>query len=285
MVEFIHNPAFKFYRHSITDKNFMELLLEKHSPLSAIFHLAAIISVPYSMDHVKETMEINHASSLFLHAKAMEFRCRAFIFAGSAAEYGRPLLKPALEEDAGDPMSPYGLSKHLVSLAIEESGYGCSLRFFNIYGPTRAKPGPYDGVVRKFLERAQQGLPPIIYGDGLQMRDFLFLGDALRALLTAAGFMPGGPLTGIYNVGTGRGVNINTLAELIARMANIPNKPKYCPGRQGDIYCSVAENSKLLRHTGWIPDTLLRQGLAMTIAGMRKLAKQPGSETALKHSA
>lgn len=272
MAEFMQHPAFKFYEKSITDTGFMHALIDAHAPIAAIFHLAAIISVPYSMDHAVETMQVNHAASIALHDKARQSQCRTFIFAGSAAEYGRPLYRPALETDAGDPVSPYGLSKYLVSQAIEQSGYGCSLRFFNIYGPTRAKAGPYDGVVRRFLERAQEGLSPIIHGNGLQIRDFLFLGDALRALMTAAGCMRGKPLSGVYNVGTGRGVNINTLAELTARLARIPHAPRYVEARAGDIACSVAENSRLLRHTGWVPATRIKEGLSLTITGMRELA-------------
>jgi UDP-glucose 4-epimerase len=272
MRDFNQHPAFKFHERSITDKAYMAGLLAENAPLAATFHLAAIISVPYSMDHAEETMEINYDASLSLHTLARAFRCGAFVFAGSAAEYGKPLSRPATEEDAGDPLSPYGLSKHLMSTAIQKSGYGCSLRFFNIYGPTRAKPGPYDGVVRQFLARTQEGLSPVIHGDGSQMRDFLFLGDAVRALLTAAGILPGGPLTGVFNVGTGRGSSIRDLADLSLRLAHVPKKPEFSPVRQGDIHFSVAENSKLLRHAGWIPSTPLEQGLALTLEGMRRLA-------------
>lgn len=272
MTDFIDDPAFLFHNKSITNTLFMEQLIKKHSPISAIFHLAAIISVPYSMDHVAQTMKVNHEASCFLHSKAIQYECRTFVFAGSAAEYGSPLLRPVFEADAGDPISPYGLSKYLVSQAIDQSGYGCSLRFFNIYGPTRAKAGPYDGVVRKFLERTQAGLPPIIHGDGMQLRDFLFLEDALRALTTAAGFMRGWPLSGVYNVGTGCGVSINMLARLTVRMAKRTNKPIYAEARQGDIRYSVADNSKLLRDTGWIPGISIKEGLAKTVAGMREIA-------------
>ncbi len=271
MRDFVDHPSFSFHERSITDKPFMAALLADNAPLAATFHLAAIISVPYSMDHAEETMEINYDASIHLHALARANECGAFVFAGSAAEYGKPLSRPATEEDAGDPLSPYGLSKHLVSLAIQNSGYGCSLRFFNIYGPTRAKPGPYDGVVRRFLERTQEGLSPVIHGDGSQMRDFLFLGDAVRALQTAAGFLPGGPLTGVYNVGTGRGSSIRDLADISLRLARLPGEPEFGPTRQGDIHFSVAENSKLKRHAGWIPDTPLEKGLAMTLEGMRRL--------------
>lgn len=285
MADFFSHPGFRFHKESITDTQFIEWLVKESSPLAAIFHLAAIISVPYSMDHADETMRINHEASILLHAKARRFQCRTFVFAGSAAEYGRPLLRPALESDAGDPISPYGLSKYLTSRAVEQSGYGCSLRFFNIYGPTRAKPGPYDGVVRKFLERTQAGLSPVIQGDGLQIRDFLFLGDALRALMTAAGVLGNRPLTGIYNVGTGRGVDINMLAKLTARMANIPHRPEYVAAREGDIRCSVAENSKLSHDAGWVPTTLIKKGLSLTVAGMRKFAAAPEREAAYPYAA
>ncbi len=278
MADFYGHPAFEFHEHSITDSGFMAWLLAHLPRLSAVFHLAAIISVPYSMEHADETMEVNHDASLTLHELARTFHSKAFVFAGSAAEYGRPLSRPAAEEDAGSPASPYGLSKYLVSKAIEASGYGCSLRFFNIYGPTRAKPGPYDGVVRQFLERTQQGVPPVVHGDGLQTRDFLYLDDAVRALLTAAGFMPGGPLAGIYNVGTGAGVTIRQLAALSLRLAQMPDMPEFGPSRQGDIHFSVAQNSKLLRRAGWVPDMPLSRGLLLTIDGARRLSEPLESE-------
>jgi UDP-glucose 4-epimerase len=271
MIDFMDHPAFHFHKRSITEKDFMAELYEKYGALLAVFHLAAIISVPYSMDHAQETLEINCDASLSLHKLAKESGCGAFVFAGSAAEYGRPLSQPAREEDAGDPLSPYGLSKHLVSLAIEESGYGCSLRFFNIYGPTRSKPGPYDGVVRLFLNRTELGLAPTILGDGRQMRDFLFLGDAVRALLMGAGIPSGEPLRGVYNVGTGQGTSIEQLAHRVMRLAKMNGKPEYAPMRQGDIRFSVADNSKLKRDTKWTPDTRLDRGLPLTIEGMLKL--------------
>lgn len=271
MVDFRNHPDFEFHERSITDTDFMEELLQRQNGLSGVIHLAAIISVPYSMDHAEETMEINCGASLNLHGLARRAGCGAFVFAGSAAEYGRPLSQPAREQDAGDPLSPYGLSKHLVSLAVEESGYGCSLRFFNIYGPTRAKPGPYDGVVRLFLDQARQGLAPTILGDGLQLRDFLFLGDAVRALKRAAGVPAGEPMRGVYNVGTGHGTSIEQLARRIMRLAGVDGEAQYGPERPGDIRFSVADNDKFRRVAGWVPDTLLDHGLPMTIEGMHRL--------------
>ena len=271
MSDFRDHPAFTFYERSITDKLFISWLFKKHAPFRAVFHLAAIISVPYSMDHAEETLQVNYEASLALHDEARLSECGAFVFAGSAAEYGKPLDRPAREQDAGDPMSPYGLSKHLVSLAIDASGYGCSLRFFNLYGPTRAKPGPYDGVVRIFLDQARRGLAPTILGSGRQTRDFVFLGDALAALRMAAGLGQGGPLTGIYNVGTGQGTSIAQLADLTMKLAVIDGQPEYAAGRPGDIMFSVADNTKLKRATGWASSTTLRDGLVQTIEGMESL--------------
>lgn len=275
MADFRDNPAFTFYERSITDTLFLAWLFKKYAPFAAVFHLAAIISVPYSMDHAEETMAVNHEASLALHDQARQSGCGAFVFAGSAAEYGKPLERPAREQDAGDPMSPYGVSKHLMSLAIDTSGYGCSLRFFNLYGPTRAKPGPYDGVVRIFLDKVRQGHAPVILGDGKQTRDFVFLGDALHALQIAAGLGPSAPLTGIYNVGTGQGTSIAELADMAMQLAVIGGQPKYGAERPGDILFSVADNAKLRQATGWVSSTTLRDGLAMTMEGMKSISEMP----------
>jgi len=273
MQHFHMDPLFSFYEGSITDTGFLKTIFARHGPFSAVFHLAAIISVPYSMEHAEETMRVNHEASLQLHARTRETGQGTFVFAGSAAEYGRSLSKPAREEDAGDPVSPYGLSKHLVSLAIEESGHGASLRFFNIYGPTRSKPGPYDGVVRLFLDRADKGLPPVVLGDGRQTRDFLFLGDAVEALLRASGLMAGPPLIGIYNVGTGQGTSIAQLAHHVSQLYGLTQHAQSDPERPGDIRFSVADPAKLRTATGWTPEILMERGLPLTIAGMRALTR------------
>ena len=276
MQDFTMNPNFYFYQGSITDSHLLDTIFAKHGPFSTVFHLAAIISVPYSMDHADETMRINHEASLALHSRARKNGQGTFVFAGSAAEYGRPLARPAREADAGDPVSPYGVSKHLVSRAIEDSGYGAALRFFNIYGPTRAKPGPYDGVVRLFLNRAERGRAPVVLGDGGQVRDFLFLRDAVEALMRAAGLKGGRPLSGIYNVGTGKGTSIMQLAHHVRTLYGLTEDIGSGPERPGDIRFSVADAGKLLAATGWMPGTLMERGLPRTVEGMRRLGVAAG---------
>ena len=283
MADFYGHPDFEFYERSILDVTFLENLFCELPRLSAVFHLAAIISVPYSLEHPEETMEVNYKSSMILHELAKKYGCKAFMFAGSAAEYGNPVFRPVKEEEAGNPLSPYGLSKFMVSTAIEQSCYGCSLRFFNIYGPTRAKPGPYDGVVRAFLQRTQQGVPPVIHGDGSQTRDFVYLGDAVMALLLGAGFGSTEALSGIYNVGTGKGTSIRELAMTAMLLAHMAGTPECGPARQGDVYNSVADNSKLRKATGWLPRTTLQWGLASTVAFMEKVAVEQKDQLRVAH--
>lgn len=263
MAGFCGHRGFSFHEMSITDALAIHALFTESDAFDAVLHLAAITSVPYSMQHPDATMETNHAASLALHSLAEKSGVKAFVFAGSAAEYGRPLARPACEQDAGDPVSPYGTSKYLVSRAIEASGYGCSLRFFNIYGPGAGKPGPYEGVVRLFSEKARQGEPLTILGDGLQVRDFVFLGDALQGLLLAMGMGSGPPLTGIYNVGTGQGTTIRRLADLVLRRTGGRQGVVFAPERPGDIAHSVADVSRLRAAAGWTPSTSLEQGLAL----------------------
>lgn len=266
LATFRDHPNFFFAERSITEPGLLASLGAGASLFQYIFHLAAVISVPWSMEHPEETLAVNFESTRALHQEARESGARAFVFAGSAAEYGRPVEGPVREDQAGDPQSPYGLSKLLASQYIEASGFGCSLRFFNLYGPARGKPGPYDGVVRRFLALALAGSPLTIHGQGGQTRDFVFVQDALSAILTASGLTNGGKgLCGVYNVGTGRSTSVLNLAELTIALSGGGSELKMLPRRAGDIEHSLADPSKLLRATGFRPDTPLEKGLAQTL--------------------
>jgi len=128
------------------------------------------------------------------------------------------------------------------------------LRLFNVYGP--GQTGTYAGVVSKFIERDKRGLPPVIYGDGTQTRDFIHVADVARfveAVLDRGA-------AGVFNVGTGRAVSIRELAAAVMRLAGLGGEPAYAPPRSGDIKHSVADVSKA-RALGWEPRVPLEEGL------------------------
>lgn len=270
LLPFKDHPHFRFVERSIAEPGLMASLSQGSGFFTSVFHLAAIVSVPWSMDHAEETMAVNYAATLALHQEALELGAGAFVFAGSAAEYGRPISGPAREEQAGDPQSPYGWSKYLSSKHIEDSGFGCSLRFFNLYGPTLGKPGPYDGVVRRFLAMALAEAPLTVYGQGEQTRDFVFVRDAVSAVVAASGVANGGiGLRGVYNVGTGRSTSVLDLAKLTIDLAGVRCGVHRLPKRAGDIEHSLADGGKLFAATGFRPATPLAEGLRHTLEWFR----------------
>lgn len=265
LAPFAEHPGFSFHERSIQEPGLVADLAGRHGRFDAVLHMAAVVSVPWSMDHADETMAVNHAATLALHAEARALGAGGFVFAGSAAEYGLPVEGPVREEQAGEPQSPYGWAKFLASKHIAESGFGASLRFFNLYGPARGKPGPYDGVVRRFLAMALEGRPLTVYGDGGQTRDFVWVYDAVHAVLLAAGLVGGrGPLAGVFNVGTGRSTSVRELAGHLLALTGKDLPVEHLPERAGDLRHSLADTSALARAGGFTPATPLELGLART---------------------
>lgn len=288
MAGFEDHPGFVFRRASIEEPGLWDRLFPQDGPFVAVFHLAAIVSVPYSMQHEEETYEINERASLRLLAAAELNGARRFVFAGSAAEYGAEDRLPIREEYADETtvqLSPYGRAKYLVTRAVAESPIGVSLRFFNIYGPRQDPASPYSGVISKFMACAAEDQALTIFGNGEQSRDFVFVQDVVDAYLAAAG-LRGGPLApGIYNVGAGHPVKILTLGWLILVLTGKPYLAMTCvegeertpegeqvclfyPVRSGDIPHSVADVGRLTA-AGWSARTVLSLGLARTIAWYR----------------
>lgn len=265
LASFKAHRNFAFHERSIVEPELLAELSGKHGRFDAVLHMAAVVSVPWSVEHPEETMAVNHAATLALHQQARDLGVPAFVFAGSAAEYGRPVDGPVREDQAGDPVSPYGWAKYLSSKHIEESGYGCALRFFNLYGPARGKPGPYDGVVRRFMAMVLNSQPLTIFGDGGQTRDFVYVYDAVKAVLLAGGLSGREPLSGVFNVGTGRATSVTELAELLADLAGQKLPITYLPERAGDLRHSLAETSRLEAIRGFRPDTDLKAGLRITM--------------------
>ncbi|MFW5837707.1 MAG: NAD-dependent epimerase/dehydratase family protein, partial [Desulfovibrionaceae bacterium] len=137
MERFRGNPEFTFLERDIRDPGLWDEVLQRLPGLAHVFHLAAVVSVAWSMDHEEETLETNYKTSIQLYNHAVNAGVRSFVFAGSAAEYGDEPRLPIKEEYAVEgaiQVSPYGRAKFLASRRIENAGFGCSLRCFNIYG-------------------------------------------------------------------------------------------------------------------------------------------------------
>lgn len=193
-----------------------------------VFHLAALPRVEYSMQHPRETHEVNVTGTVNVLA-AVQKGARV-VFASSAAVYGN-IDAPKLSEDLSvSPVSPYGLHKYVseryLSLASELYGTSTvSLRFFNVYGPRLDPEGPYALVVGKFLKLSKENKPLLITGDGTQTRDFIHTQDIVSALIKAGE----STLVGkgeVINIGTGKGMSVNDLADVFG------GPREYIPARQ-----------------------------------------------------
>lgn len=272
MAGFQEHPGFRFLRGSVLDPGCVREMLALGGAGARLFHLAAISSTQYCLEHPEQAMRLNRDAALELHAAARRAGFATYVFSGSAAEYGDAPRVPVAEGDATGrtvQLSPYGAAKYQVSARVGGSGFGTALRFFNVFGPRQDPDNPYSGVISKFLDAALAGQSPVVHGDGGQSRDFVYVGDVVHACLLAAGVVDGRARFGIYNVGTGVETTILELARTVGALAGSGAPVRFAPARRGDIRRSLCDPSAFAAATGWRPGVGLRQGLAPTLAWMR----------------
>ncbi len=272
---FLSIPEFSFHEVDIRDRNSMMEIFKNSRPIDYFFHLAAVVSVPFSVEHPDITEETNYKATIWLLSACAENNVKAFIHAGSAAEYGNEKRLPIKEEYATDEtkhLSPYGRTKYLASKEVARSSKPCgvSLRFFNIYGPRQDPSSQYSGVISKFIDQSLKREPLTVFGDGLQTRDFIFVKDVVDIYLKAAGIDPesgetGALYQGIYNVGRSKAITINELAEIIKSIVNPDLPVAHLEPRPGDIRHSRADIEKTVKTFGWKPRWEMKDGLVETI--------------------
>lgn len=245
-----------------------ETLVKAMKGQEYVFHLAAIVSVPYSVEHPKKTHEVNATGTLKVLHAAKEAGVKRVIYASSAAVYGDEPSLPKTEESPLKPQTPYALQK-LTSeyyCLMYHSLYNMEtviLRNFNVYGPRQDPSSPYSGVITKFVSIIKDGKQPTIYGDGMQTRDFVYVGDVVQAYMKA---MTAKNATGqIFNIGTGIQVSLKELLVHLGELLGKKITPKHEAGKQGDIKHSVADISKAKKLLNYKPELLFHEGLQQTI--------------------
>jgi UDP-glucose 4-epimerase len=263
-----------FYKGSITNSALVDSLLANHS-IDTIFHLAAIVSVPYSCAHEEETIRINYDGTRTLCELARMNGCRALVHAGSSAEYGDLAPLPAREQYiTGKTMqnSPYGRTKYKAGrfVAGQREIIGTSLRCFNIFGPRQDPTSQYSGVISKFMECVTHRKQMTVFGDGEQTRDFIYVKDVAAAYCAAAGLTgttsAGTETERIFNVGSGAPISINRLAEKVISLSGVKVPIANISPRLGDIKHSFADISRIQDTLSWRPRTGLEEGLKETYA-------------------
>lgn len=229
-----------------------------------IFHLAAVVSVPQSMEEPEETELVNTIGTLILLQAAREHRTRRLVLSSTCAVYGDEPTLPKLEPMLPYPKSPYAVSKLAAEgycqLFNESFGVETAiLRYFNVFGPRQDPSSAYSGVISIFVDRMSQGRVPIIFGDGEQTRDFVFVSDVVQANLLAA--ETPGAAGQIFNIGKGHQISINHLYKSLARIFEIDSKPNYQPPRSGDIVHSYSNPAKAKSVLDWSAKVDFEEGL------------------------
>jgi nucleoside-diphosphate-sugar epimerase len=240
-----------------------------------VFHQAAVPSVPWSVAEPVKSNEQNLGVAVRLLAAAREAGVKRVLFASSSAVYGDSDVLPKHEELPPRPLSPYGLQKY----AAETYGrlfhrlYGLetvALRYFNVFGPRQSFNSHYSGVVARFCTAAVRGEPPVIFGDGLQSRDFVYVANVVQANLLAAQ-APAARVAGqVFNVAGGVSISLLDLVAELGRLTGRPFQPRFEPPRLGDVRASWADVTRLQQAAGFRLEVPWQEGLARTLAFYRE---------------
>jgi len=237
---------------------------------SVVYHLAALPSVPRSVQQPLESHRATAQGTLAVLAAAERAGVRRVVLAGSSAVYGDPPGLPKQEGMAPAPQSPYAAAKlaselYAASWASRSALETVSLRFFNVYGPRQDPDSPYAAVIPIFGRRVREGRPMPVFGDGGQTRDFIFVADVVRALLLA-GTVPG--ISGrVYNIAAGRPVSVLEMGRALAAVMGKSPEFEFLPARPGDLRDSFADVAAAQRDLGFAAAVPLEEGLRRTLEG------------------
>jgi UDP-glucose 4-epimerase len=234
-----------------------------------VFHQAALSSVQGSIADPHTTLEVNTIGTLNVLEAARDAGCLRVVFASSASIYGDAPGLPKTEAMTPQPLSPYAISKlageHLCSVFTRIHGLETlALRYFNVFGPRQDPSSPYSGVISRFLRALQTGAPPIIYGDGEQSRDFVYVDNVVAANLRAA--MADRAAGGVFNIASGQGVTLNALLGTMADVVGAEVHAQHEPARPGDIRHSRADITEAGKVLGYTVEVSVSDGLQRTVS-------------------
>ncbi len=264
------DPRAEFRRMDILDEG-MPAFVAQFAP-DAVVHLAAQASVVESLRDPERDRAVNALGTEAVAKAAAAAGAKRVISASSAAVYGEPAELPLRETSPTVPINPYGASKleaeSLLAGALEGTGTDfASFRFANVYGPRQDAAGE-GGVVAIFCDRIARDEPPVLFGDGSQTRDFIYVGDIVGAIVSAlfsdAALATGGNGRGAYNISTGRRTSLTELVMAIRVVAGYLGKVESAEPREGDIHDSVLDPSAAAAAFGWEAHVELDQGMAST---------------------
>ncbi len=254
-----------FYQMNVADKSIVDIFLKEKPDI--VFHLAAQIDLRFSVTHPVRDAETNIHGSLRVMEACVRSKAKKIIFSSSGgAIYHSGAKKPTPETAAALPKSPYGVAKLAFELYLRSAGdnYGLpsvSFRYANVYGP-RQNTGGEAGVIGILARQALAGKRSTIFGDGKQTRDFVFVDDVVDANVRA---MKAG-VRGVYNIGTGKETNINTIADLVLRELGSDLRPTHGVANRGEERRSCLDVRAARRALGWKPRVGIEEGISRTVA-------------------
>jgi len=254
---------------------------------AAVCHLAAVASVTQSLADPVGTGSVTHGGTVNAVRMAVDADVPRFVLASSCAVYGDAAQLPVAETWTPRPLSPYAEAK----LAAEETCAAAAdagqmaavcLRFFNVFGPRQDPGSAYSGVISRFLAAAAAGAPVTVYGDGLQTRDFVYVGDVVEALVRALQR----PLSGVsvLNVGSGTPTSVLDVLGRLEELAGGPIQRRFEAARAGDIRDSRADAGRARWVLGWEAGETFAGGLEKTWAWFQERAAEPAKRGRRPHA-
>nr|AIF11068.1 nucleoside-diphosphate-sugar epimerase (galE, GALE) [uncultured marine thaumarchaeote KM3_48_E01] len=253
-----------FFEVDIRDFNAIEDILKN---VDGIFHEAALASVQDSFRIPDEFFDVNvkGTENIFKIGKKLGIKV---VYASSSSVYGNPIQVPIKESDGKNPFNPYAKTKleddELAEKYARNDLKVIGLRYFNVFGPGQSKE--YAGVIKLFLERIQQGLPPLINGDGLQVRDFVYVNDVVNANILA---MESNIDSEFFNIGTNSVVSVLDLANMIIKFSGLKLKPIHRPPVPGDVKVTQADITKVKTMLKWRPTTSIQDWLKSAVLDVK----------------
>lgn len=247
--------------------------------VEAVLHHAALASVQGSIDDPVGANRINVDGTLNMLQASVEARIRRFVFAASAAAYGDDPQLPKRETQAPKPLSPYAVAKltgeYYCKVFYQLYGLETvSLRYFNVFGPRQNPDSEYAAVIPKFIARMLDGKAPVIFGDGEQSRDFIYIADIVQANMLALEM--DGNFGEVINAACGHQFTLNELYLILKHLIGLDEEPIREPVREGDIKHSVADIAKARDILGFKPSVEFSEGLRRTVAWYQQSRKAAG---------
>jgi UDP-glucose 4-epimerase len=258
-----------FYRIDIRDQ---AALVPAMQGTDVVFHLAAIPSVPRSIDDPVPSHEVNIDGTFNVFRAAREAGVRRVVYAASSSAYGDSETLPKIESMPPRPKSPYAVQK-LLGEYYASVFYSCfgmetvSLRFFNVYGPRQDPSSAYSGVLSLFMKHILARTSPTIFGDGEQSRDFTFVEDVADLCIKAA--TAPGAAGKMYNAGNGGRYTLNFIWDALQKMEGVTIPARYGPPRAGDVRHSMADTTAAVAELGHAPQFTIEEGLKRTLEWYR----------------